>query len=80
MDDESLKTLLLKLGEPYLDFDDELNYLGCFAPMYVFYSDVPRFKLPKDEWFEFALGRLVETFVEKSQENLEVGDILVFEF
>lgn len=69
------------LGQAYQRCDKEGNYLGCFAPMYAFYPDTPRYPLPlnKGGFFDFAYQKLLETFNVVHFDDLSEGDILVFE-
>ena len=58
---EKLKTFV---GEPYRQFDEEGNYIGCFAPLYHIWGDSPRYPLPESEssYFDVAFLCLLENF------------------
>lgn len=63
MDTSALKTLV---GQDYCDFDEEGNYIGCFAPLYHIWADLPRYPLPalESDYFCTALEGLLEGFSE----------------
>ena len=56
-----LKSLV---GLPYQDSDAEGNYIGCFAPLYFLWNDLPRYPLPEcqSDYFHEAFSRLCESF------------------
>ena len=61
MDIATLKTLV---GEPYCECDEDGNYIGCFAPLYFLYNDLPRYPLPEleSDYFSTALDGLLSGF------------------
>lgn len=71
MDVSKLKTLV---GQEYQAHDDLGNYIGCFAPLYYVWRDLPRYALPECEcdYFATALDGLLEAFDEVEGEVYDV--------
>jgi hypothetical protein len=66
------------LGEPFEKFAGDGTYLNCLYPLYVAYPDLPRYKMPKGNAFEFALKKFQEHLKKIDPKDIQKGDIVIF--
>ena len=74
----------LKIGEAYLPYDSKGHYIGCFAPLYVLFPDLPLGFLGdcSEDYFEYPFERLKGLFDAflGADEPCRAGDVAVFCF
>jgi len=78
-----IKALLEKVGRPYEMFNEDGTYQGCFYPVQFLYPKKPRYKMRSkddDKNYWYGLAKLKRHCVEISNDELEMGDIIVTRF
>lgn len=67
------------VGQPYRQLDDNGKALGCMAPVYALYPDIPRFDWPPDDDFTaYVLNLLTEYGKPVQPGQMQPGDVLAF--
>lgn len=72
------KALLQYVGDPYQKTDENGNALGCMAPVYVLYPEIPRYEWPNEgkDFFKAVFCLLKKHGKEVRIEDIEPGDVV----
>lgn len=81
----NINELIKLVGEPYQMFFDDGNYLGCFAPMYFLWPDLPRYPLPSTDLkaaknFRYGISKIRKDFDRIDKKDLKAGDMVACKF
>lgn len=63
--------LIQCVGQPYQRIDENGKALGCMAPVYLLYPNLPRFKWPP----RYKLGQIMEEKFDKYAKKIDRADI-----
>ena len=78
--DERIEKLKKLIGTKYQRYDDNGNALGCTFPVYFLYPNLLHYKEAQNNKIETYLKYLRENLIEVKKEDIQKGDIIVFQF
>lgn len=71
------------IGEPYVKFNDDGTYRGCFRPIQLLYPEKPRYKMRSendDKNFYYGIAKIRKHCTEIQRNELRAGDIVATRF
>jgi uncharacterized protein YijF (DUF1287 family) len=70
--------LLQYIGKPYQKLDDNGKALGCMAPVYALYPDIPKYDWPEENFADCVLNLLKIHGKAIAKEDIQPGDVVAF--
>lgn len=81
--EQKINEIVKLVGEPYVMYNEDMTYRGCFRPIQLLYPNIQKYKLRSkddDKNYFYGIAKIRKHCTEIEKKDLQMGDMIVTRF